>query len=505
MLVKRNLPLAERLEGVRNIKYYLLNIKTDPRRITMRDIEQICGGGLLKGECDFNRRVSFVGFVNEFDDVFGKNCVYIHLDDTEEKEWLAERAVRHGALAVITERQIGDLPCIIVDNVWDTLVELSRWYYQKNSTAATVIAGSIGKTTSKEMVECVYKQRFHTFCTPTNGNVLAYLAYEILHMPKKVEQFVQEIDESYPNNAEKCSYVLQPEIAIITTIDKSHISTIGGEVAVRDAIVDVTKHMPLNGTVIINSDDPGTAKAVFHQNIVRVAIQDTSADYFASNIICSDTSVDFVINSRSESVPIHLNCPGKHNVYNAMFAYAAGKLNGMSNDQIQKGLASYRPMTIRQTTYHSLGKTLYVDCYNASAKSIAAALDVVNTMVPRLWGRRVAVIGDIAEIEGYENEVYREIADKISQSEIDYLITYGKDSQSIQGFMSNPIEGKHFTEEKDLIMFLKKKLRFGDVVLFKASHSANLEHVVKKVFPLPYYWGKIPYWAKLGKWFFITI
>ena len=462
-------------------------------------------GGLISKDSDLDHKVSFIGFVNEFDDVFGKNCVYIHLDDTEDKEWLAERAVRHGALAVIAERQIGELPCIIVDDVWGALAEISLWYYQKKRAATTVVAGSIGKTTTKEMIACVYRRKFRTFCTPNNGNVLAYLAFEIQHMPNNVQQFVQEIDESYPNNADYCSYVLQPEIAVITTIDMSHVGAIGGEAAVEKAILDVANCVPDSGTIIINKDDPKSHRASFRQNVLSIAIHDQPADCFASDIVSGDTSVDFIIHYLSESVPIHLNCPGEHNVYNAMFAFLAGKLNGMDNKLIQKGLADYRPMTIRQRTYHSAGKKLYVDCYNSSAKSVKVALAVLDDMKTTKRGRRVAVLGDIAEIEGFEKQTYGEIASAIDGSKLDALITYGQDSAQISENVKRALMKRHFAEEKDLISFLKSEPHRGDVILFKASHSMNMENVVKKVFPFAYYWGKIPYWMKLGKWIVSTI
>ncbi len=490
----------EELIPLRNIRFHYFRKPL----LTTRDIEQMAGGGSITNKTP-NKPVSFIGFNNEFDDIIGKNCVYIQLDDSEEEEWRAKRAVRYGANAVISEHQIEQLPCIVVNDVWKTLVDLSKKYLEQYQGGITAIAGSIGKTTTKEMVECVYRRKFRTFCTPNNGNVLAYLAYEIQHMPYGVEQFIQEVDESYPDNAARCSFVLQPQIAIITTIDKSHIGAIGGEDAVEKAIVDIAKYVPETGTVIINRDDPKSREVSFHRKTLSIAINDPSADCTASDIVCGSDSVDFVIRYQGEAIPIHLNCPGVHNVYNAMSAFLAGRLNGMDNSSIQKGLESYRPMTIRQRAYRSFGKKLYVDCYNASSRSIAVALSVLKEMVPSHHGRRIAVLGDVAEIEGYEDQTYREIAEEINNADLDVLITYGCTSEQIWSGVKSGLAGQHISAEDKVVAFLKKELHRGDVIMFKGSHSVHLENVVKKAFPIPYYWGKIPYWIKHGKWIAATI
>lgn len=498
---------VEKLEKLRNLKYKLLQKMKRQQVVLLSEVEHICGSTVSKA-VDGNKRVAFVGFLNEFDDVYGKDCVYIQLSTEQDKEWLAKRAVNHGALAVISEYQIDDLPCIVVPDVWYVLKELSRLYLKNYSGGKVAIAGSIGKTTTKEMVEYVLKQNFKTFCTPNNGNVLSYLAFEIQHRPCNTEQFIQEVDESYPNNAIDCSYVLQPNIAIVTTIDKSHVGALGGENEVKKAILNVTEFMPENSTVVISADDPKSREAVFEQNVVSVGILDQTADCTASNIVSTNKSVDFTIHFNGEDTEIHLRCPGEHNIYNAMFAFVAGKLNGLTNKQIKRGLGKYKPMSIRQNTYYAFGKTLYVDCFNASAKSVGAALSVLKKMKPGRKGRRIAVLGDIAEIEGYEEQTYREVALKISETELDLLITYGQKSKLIWDNLRNAHysqAGCHICERQKVENYIKKSLRFGDAVLFKASSFMGLDKIVKKAFPLTFAFATLPYRIKSFLWLMKTI
>lgn len=498
---------VERLEKLRNLRFAFRMKTGRQKKLTLADIEQFCGNtASFTAPSVREKLVSFIGFFNEFDDVYGKNCVYIHLFPQNDQDWLAKRAVNHGALAVVSEYQIENLPCIVVEDVWKVLRELSRFYLRDYTGGRVAIAGSIGKTTTKEMVEAVLAQRFKKFCTPNNGNVLRYLAFEIQHMPRNVEQFIQEVDESYPHNARDCSYVLQPNIAIITTIDNSHVGALGSEEAVEQAILDVTACMPEDGTVIISADDPKSKAAALQRRVVSVGVKDQSADCTATEIVSDGKSVDFVIRFRGESAPIHLNCPGEHNVYNAMFAFVAGKLNGMKTAQIRRGLRKYRPMTVRQNTIRSLGKTLYVDCFNASAKSVGAALRVLQKMKPRGKGRRIAVIGDIAEIGDFETQTYQQIAGDILSCGIDLLVTYGTDSLQIwDNFGSVRPNGIHISDRSALLEYIKKSFCTGDVILFKASGSMHMDQIVRNAFPFAFFLAKLPYRIKSYLWLIQTL
>ena len=181
---------VEKMEPLRNIRFGI-RMKTGVQKVVcISDIIHLCEGR-SNITLPVDKKVSFIGFLNEFDDVYGKGCVYIHLFKEADKEWLARRAIEHGATAVISEYQIEGIPCIVVDDVWHVLKELSRLYLDDNPCKRIAVAGSIGKTTTKEMIEAVLAQSFHEFCTPNNGNVLAYLAFEIQHMPRNVERFIQ--------------------------------------------------------------------------------------------------------------------------------------------------------------------------------------------------------------------------------------------------------------------------------------------------------------------------
>lgn len=493
------------IEILRNYKNRIKMSMYPEMFMTVKQLADIVlEGGTSAGDINADAKISFFSFNDEFNVPFGKNSVFICRNKKEEE--LAKRAINHGAVAVLSDHQIDDLPCVIVPDIDEAFDKLCRAFYERNPIPATVIAGSIGKTTTTQMVEAVQRSYYKTFCAPINGNVVQYLGFMLQHTPKRAQWLVQEVDESFPNNASRCSKAITPKIAIITNVDKSHIGELGGEEAVMHAITSVTDYMPDDGYVIINADDENSMKAVFRHQVHTVAINNPNADCIARNIQLFPQKTVFDLTFKGETIRVTLNCPGKHNVYNAMMAFISGKLSGIPTKAILRGLKKYKPTTIRQTTYKSFGRTLYVDCFNASARSIDVALKVIDNIRTGRKGRRIAVLGDVLEIDGYEDEAYSSIARSISDSKTDILITYGSTSSAIWCKLSDKsVDGKHFSDMNELFNYVKGLVKCGDVVLFKASGGMNFEKLVQELYPITIFVGKLPYYIKRAKWIFRTL
>lgn len=439
-----------------------------------------------------------------FEGVLLKNSLYVHYE--REDDVLAVRAMKQGAAAILSAKQIDDYPCIIVPDVLSALRELCIPIYEKIKVPTTVVTGSIGKTTTKNFLNCVYSQQYRTFCNVTNGNTFEYLGFEIQRFDKKAELFVQEANESDPFNASNCSRVLKPEIAAITNMDKSHIGELGSEENIMKAIASITDGMDENGIVLINGDDPNSNKVEFRQRVIKVAINNKDADCVAENVIATDETVEFDIIYGEEAAHIKLNVGGAHNVYNAMMAYVAGLLHDIPADKIAKGLESYKPLGFRQNVYTEGGNTIYADCYNASARSIGTAISVVNSMQKKSGGKKIAVLGDIGEIEGHEDETYREIGETLSVSDIDVLISYGKDSKLIHKYLTKPeLKACHAKNMEELHALIREYKSGGDIWLFKASRMMNLEKTIKEMFPRAYMKGMLPVWKAYLKWTLKTL
>lgn len=467
--------------------------------LSIRDVCELVNASLPEG-LDPDKKLPMICC---FDGVFLKDCLFVHYE--RDNDSIAEAAMRRGARALLCSHQIKDYPCVIVDDVLGALNLLLRPLAAKLHVPTTVITGSVGKTTTKNFINCVYSAHTRTFCNITNGNTFEYVGFELQRFDKKAKLFVQEVNESDPRNTLNASEVLKPEIAVITNMDKSHIGELGSEENIMRAICEITAGMDENGIVIINADDPNSRKASFRQKIISVAINDNSADCTASNICSEADRIEFDVSYSGEKTHLVIPVTGTHNVYDAMMAYVAGRSSGIPVKTIQKGLRKYRALGFRQNIYHASGYTIYADCYNASARSIRSAMEVLKMQPLKPGARKVAILGDISEIDGFKEDTYRDVAKSVSDSDADILITFGTDSRMVHDFLNRPIEAFHETTLEDLCARIKSIRHRKDVFLFKASRTMQLEKAIKATFPSAYIKGMTPVVLAYGAWTWKTL
>ena len=441
-----------------------------------------------------------------FDGAFLKDSLFVQYE--RERISVAKTAMKRGAAALLSAEQIEEYPCIIVPDVLTALQQLCEAMYEEINIPATVVTGSVGKTSTKNFLNCVYSSQTRTFCNSTNGNTLEYLGFELQRFDRKAKLFIQEVNESDPHNASNCSKALHPHIALITNMDRSHIGELGSEENIIKAISEITDGMSRNDYVIINGDDANSAKASFSQKVIRVAIHNQDADCLAHDIQMSDGKTAFTLEYNNERVNVEIPVLGEHNVYNACMAFVAGKISGISTKNILKGLKKYQPMGFRQNTY-SVGKvTVYADCYNSSAKSVGSAISVMNSLKRKPGDCKIAVLGDIAEIEGFEEDTYCSIADTLRSSDVDVLFAYGKDSVMILDYLTDStINCYHTANKQELEQMIRTEVDKHDAVtvLFKGSRTMHLEKVIKDVFPMAYYKGMLPVWVAYSIWTIKTL
>ncbi len=447
-----------------------------------------------------------VSYICRYGDRFTKDCICVQLyDDSDE---IMKKAILEGALVCVTDHKIEGLPCIIVDNPYATYADMCSVIRDTAQIKSTVIVGSIGKTTTKKMVASVYEQAFNTHCDSGNDNILDSIGSICQHIPKKSEQLVAEISEDTPGLIEQMSKIVKPEIAIITTIDKSHIEFYGSEENIFNEFRSVTKHMREDGICIMSMDEENAENLIKNKKVIFVSVKSENADFFATNI-CVDTeglNFDVVEKATQNSYTVKLyNSYAIHNVTAALIAFAAGVVNGMDHNKIIDGLASYRATGIRQNIYNAGSKIVYADCYNAVAKSVRSAVNAACE-IP-IKGKRIAVLGDIAEAGDFTESTHLEIADIINNSNFDVLITCGTElRKAIKNTkMRDNLNILLFDTQKEMNKALKKQVKKGDLVLFKASHRANLEASIASAFPFSYFYQSIKYYFPRIKWHFKVI
>lgn len=447
-----------------------------------------------------------VSYVCRFGDRFTKNCICVQL--YADSDDLMKQAMRKGALVCVTTHKIDGVPCIVADNTASVYAQMCGIIRETAKTKTTVIAGSIGKTTTKKMVEAVYRQAFNTMCDSGNDNILDSVGSICQHLPEKSEQYIAELSEDTPGLIAEMSRITKPDVAILTAIDKSHIEGYGSEENIFNEFRSVTKYMRADGICIMSLDQPNAESLILDRKVVYVSVENREADFSASDIVVDNEGLSFnVVEKASGNIyPVRLiNVYAQHNVTTALLAFAAGVVSGISYDKIVAGLQKYRATGIRQNVFKA-GKTIvYADCYNAVAKSIRSAIEGAQK-IP-VCGKRIAVLGDVAEAGSYTESTHREIVDIVNTSSFDVVMTFGKNLKKALANMQTRenLVVLTFKNQKEMNKALKKQVKSGDLVLFKASHSGKLSASIASTFPVAYAYQAIKYYTPRLMWHFKVI
>ena len=400
----------------------------------------------------------------------------------------ATRAMQKGALVLITDRCYFNYPCIISKDPIKTYARLCKYYRDlQPKVRITAVTGSIGKTTTKNMIAEVYKTSYKTLYTEENNNTKTTVGFAVQHIPGWAEMMVQEVHEGEPNETQWLSLMLHPEVAVITSIDHSHYQFFGSADKIIEECCAITKYMSDTGIVIVNKDEFARFDLLNGRRLMTISLNDETADVYASKIELNKDGLSFLVHVRDKGAPASVrlnNIFARHNVISALYAFAAGYCQGLSIENIVQGLSNYRTSGIRQNIIKtSDGVTLYVDCYNAVAKSMKSAIEACDS-IP-VSGKRIAVLGDIAEVGDLSESMHEDVISFIDESKFDILLILGDQMEKAAETMSH--RDSLLIESFDNRMMVSERLRAvsarGDLVLFKASNASNLKECVLRVWP----------------------
>ncbi len=367
--------------------------------------------------------------------------------------------------------------CILVDDVRTSLQMLAKHYRENElkSIPFVGITGSVGKTTTKDMVALALSSSLSVHKTAGNFNSQIGLPQTVLACPRDSECAVVELGMSMPGEMERISRCAKPDISIVTNIGHSHIEYLGSREAIRDEKLKIALFSDDNSCLLLNGDEPllrtvdcGTKKVYY------VSVEDSACDCYAENIkeSLSQLSFDAVIFGNKYNVK--LDVCGKHFVINSLFALATAHLLRIDVKKAAASLSEYKSDGRRQYVYESNGHTVISDCYNASPESMNAALSVLKVSK----GRRIAVLGDMLEL-GPETVNLHKLVGGYTLSSVDVLVTYGELAKYIaEGSDVNEKYVFEIDEREELKAFLTQLVRENDTVLYKASNGMNLGQLI---------------------------
>ncbi|MBR1750714.1 MAG: UDP-N-acetylmuramoyl-tripeptide--D-alanyl-D-alanine ligase [Ruminococcus sp.] len=412
-------------------------------------------------------------------------CVFIALKgENFDGHDFAAQATELGAEAVITERPIENAKCIVVDSTRKALLNLASYYRNKFRIPLVGVTGSVGKTSTKEMIASVLSEHFKTLKTEGNHNNEIGLPLTLFGIDEDTQAAVIEMGMNHFEEISRLSLCACPTMAVITNIGFSHIENLGSQENILKAKMEILDGCSYEAPLIINGDDKLLANVTPRggRRTISYSMNKKTCDVYASNININGGVITLDINSKSGVTPVTVNCYGEHNIKNALAAFAVGEELGMTPQEIAAGIAAFRPDGMRQNIRRKDGMTLIIDCYNAAPDSMKSGVSVLTQVEIPEGGRRIAVVADMLELGKFAPKLHKGVGETLGSAGIDLILCYGENAKYyVEGAVKKGFDKSkafHFETREELIDALKAQVRQGDAVWFKGSRGMKLEEAV---------------------------
>lgn len=394
------------------------------------------------------------------------------------------KACELGAEAVIAEHGIEGAKCIIVDSSKRALMQLANYYRRKFDIHLVGVTGSVGKTTTKDMIALALSEKYKTLKTEGNHNNEIGMPMTLFGLDGSYSAAVIEMGMNHFGEISRLSMCCEPTVAVITNIGHSHIENLGSQQGILKAKMEILDGADRMAPMVLSLDDKllSQIEPRHGRKIVFYSMKKKQADVYASDISADTEGTSFNINYGGKSIAARVNCPGEHNVKNALAAFSVGMLLDIEPQKLVSAIGKYRPEGIRQSIRKVRGMTFMVDCYNAAPDSIKAAMSSLMQISVPQGGRRIAVLSDMLELGKQSRTLHRTAGEYVASAGADMLFCTGNDAlHYTEGAVKKgmPQEScRYFQSKQELTDALKSELHEGDAVLFKASRGMKLEEVV---------------------------
>ena len=431
-------------------------------------------------------------------------CVFIAIkgEHSDGHDYIAD-VYDKGALVCIGTRGTDEEPIqeslkrgsrfyIQVNDSVEALARIASAYIKILGTPIVGITGSVGKTSTKEAIASVLKQRFNIAKTPGNNNNLIGLPLTCFTFDKSTEIGVVEMGISMPGEMDKLTEIIQPTVAIMTNIGIGHIEMLGSREGVFNEKRKILDKIKPEGLAIVNGDDDmlcniteAAGKPVIQYRI-NSDCESGKAVYADDIKDCGFEGTDFTINNiliqnRKETIRTHMPIPGRHMIYSAIAAACVGAHFGLTSEEIDKGIRSIENVAGRSNVIKSKdGIVVIDDCYNANPVSMKAAVD----MLLLGKGRKICVLGDMGELGETAEELHKDVGSYIAERKIDALFTVGDMSKAMAEVAKDKncnLITRSFDNNEAAIEEITEFIKSGDNVLVKASNYMKFSDIVKSL------------------------
>ena len=384
--------------------------------------------------------------------------------------------LRPGALPVT---QVSLPVCLRVGQVLKAMQDLSGWWRSKFRVRVIGITGSVGKTSTKELVWTVLSRRFRTLRSEGNLNNEIGVPLSLLQLEPGHQRVVLEMGTYAPGEIARLCELARPVVGVVTNIGPVHLERLGSLEAIATAKAELIEALPSDGVAILNYDEPFVREMAARAK-ARVMFYglDSRADLWADEIESEGIEgISFEMHYNGESLHVHVPLLGRHSVHTALRAAAVGLADGMRWDDILAGLQDRQAQIRLVAVPGPLGSTVLDDTYNASPASTIAALN----LLAELDGRKIAVLGDMLELGSYEEEGHK-LVGRRAMDVADVLICVGPRGRRIgEEALSLGMDPERVClcpDNLEALACLEKGIQPGDYILIKGSRGMQMEDIV---------------------------
>lgn len=402
-----------------------------------------------------------------------------------------KKAVENGAIAIITNKKIAGVPCIIVKDLKHAYCKVFIHLKKRFDVTTVAITGSVGKSVTKEILESIFNDFAVTLASPGNSNTRNDCLLTMQKLRSYHEYYIQEVHEGYPNSASMMSKGLNPQYAVITNIDVAHRENFDSDEAFIAAFTGITDGLQKGGKLIINGDDAQLVEAVNNvydnsYDIIKFGIDSDDLDFKADHIVFDGNELSFDISHNNKRTHIDFSYPIEKNIYNILAAFVIATEENVPEDKIIASIAKYKSNGINQNIIKQNGFTLMLDCRSAAPVSVVSSIETFCKLPISKKNKRVAVLSDMYLSTDISEDEHRKIGSFAANSNLDYIFCYGTESKYIMdeavkcGFDKKKI--CYCETKRDLELQLDGVLNNGDAVLIKAGRRMYLNSTIRKLF-----------------------
>ncbi|MBO5324123.1 MAG: UDP-N-acetylmuramoyl-tripeptide--D-alanyl-D-alanine ligase [Oscillospiraceae bacterium] len=444
-------------------------------KITLDQAAAWCGGWVDPKYAD----VTFLGASNDSRNI-QPGQLFLALQGVRDGHDFIPMAMEKGAAAVLCSCPQENIPAIVVEDVRIALGQIAAGERQRIGMKVVGVTGSVGKSTTKEMIACVLSSVYRVAKTPANHNNDIGMPMAVLAMPEDAQVAVLEMGMNHFGEISYLTNIAKPDVAVIINIGTMHIEHLGSQAGILKAKLEILEGLQPGGQLMLYGDDTHlwsvrdslTVKPVYFGSKNPDCAVKASNVHFGENVAFTASWANGFMNI---TIPVE----GEHYVSDALAAVSVGLAMGVAPEKIVDALANFRNMEGRQEIFEAKGYTIIKDCYNAGPESMAAAMAVLGNRP----GRKIAVLGDMLELGVCAPAEHYKVG-RIAAEKADALLAYGPNSTrmisgALTGGMAEGLTGA-YTDRDALVAALKRLVKPGDVLLFKGSHGMHMEIALEK-------------------------